>query len=306
MRRLGARVLLISGTLAAAVYSPAAEAFCRSTTCVGMECQRDENGCKTTGEKLFWRSSCVAFSVNTGGTKYIAKKYIDAAINTSFFAWTSVACEAGGNATISFSPFEGADCRRTEYNDGGTNANIVLFQDDKWKYLGVENNIAKTTVTFDDDTGEILDADIEVNHTFNDITVDDTIVHYDLQSILTHEIGHFIGLDHSVDDLATMYAGYEEGSIEPRTLEPDDLAAACEVYAPGRAAACTPEPRGGFSNLCGGVPAGPPGSEPEESCAITPPGRARGAAAWKHGISALGLMALIFVSRRRAATKESR
>lgn len=242
--------------------SSEASAFCRSTTCKGTDCPRDENACKTTGEKLFWASGCVGFSIQKDGTVNIPMKYVRQTIETSFVTWSEIAC-SDGVASIAFSLADDAVCHKTEYNDGGANANIILFQDTKWDYKGVDNTLAKTTVSFDPDTGEILDADIEVNHAFNDFSISDENVQFDLQSVLTHEIGHFIGLDHTPDDTATMFAGYERGDIEPRTLEPDDIDAACATYPPARNAACNTKPKGGFSADCGDTQAEEDGGEGE-------------------------------------------
>jgi len=51
----------------------------------------------------------------------------------------------------------------------------------------------------------------------------------DLQSILMHEIGHFIGLGHLPDANATMFAVYDSG-IGFRTLAAGDIAAIGELY----------------------------------------------------------------------------
>jgi hypothetical protein len=254
-------------------FASTAEAYCRSTTCKGGDCLRDADGCKTTGEKLFWKSGCVGFSIQKDGTVNIPTKYVRQTIETSFVTWSELACESGV-ASIAFSLADDAVCKKTEYNDGGANANIILFQDTKWDYKGVDNTLAKTTVSFDPDTGEILDADIEVNHAFNDFSISDENVQYDLQSVLTHEIGHFIGIDHTLDETATMFAGYERGDIEPRSLEVDDVDAACAIYAPGRDAACNTKPKGGFSAECSDAQVEDGGAE--EGCAFVGRSPARG------------------------------
>jgi len=61
--------------------------------------------------------------------------------------------------------------------------------------------LALTTVFARKQTGEILDADIEVNATTFlwadlDLGTQASADLYDLQNALTHELGHFIGLDH--------------------------------------------------------------------------------------------------------------
>ncbi|MCA9570089.1 MAG: matrixin family metalloprotease, partial [Myxococcales bacterium] len=57
----------------------------------------------------------------------------------------------------------------------------------------------------------------------------------DLQSIMAHENGHWLGLDHSAVAQATMYA-YYSGGTGPRTLHPDDETAVCDTY-PGNCGA---------------------------------------------------------------------
>ena len=242
---------LALGGLAMVAGERGADAFCRSTTCAGADCPRDEDGCKTTGKELFWRSRCVGFSVQKDGTANLPMEEVRAVIEAGFLAWTDLPCEVGA-ATIAFSSLDDVACRKAEFSPDGANANVVMFQDSKWDYAGVENNLAKTTVTYDTGTGEILDADLELNFAFNELTVGDDAVVYDLASIVTHEIGHFIGLDHSPDPLATMFAGYEEGSTIQRTLEDDDIAGVCAAYPPGRDATCAPQPRGGLGDACAG------------------------------------------------------
>jgi hypothetical protein len=171
--------------------------------------------------------------------------------DASFLAWADLEC-ATGFATLAISKLADVACHAAEYNKDGSNANVVMFQDNRWNYTGEFNTLAKTTVTYDNDTGEILDADIELNHAFNEFTTTDDNVVYDLQSILTHEIGHFIGIDHSPDFYATMTPGYDQGSIELRSLETDDIDAVCAIYPPERQAICSPDPRGGLGDACSG------------------------------------------------------
>lgn len=247
-----------------------ASAFCRSTTCTGGDCPRDENECKTTGEKLAWPGVCVGFSVQRDGTQNLDMEAVREVIVHSFVTWTDVPCTDGsGNASIAFAAQDDVSCHASEYNSGGANANIILFQDNLWRYHGPNDTLAKTTVTFDADDGTILDADIEVNHAYNEFTIGDDNVVYDLQSVLTHEIGHFLGLDHTPDIFATMYAGYDEGSIEQRTLEIDDVDALCAVYPANRGGECDPSPRGGLADACVQVHQAD-GTVEDTGCAVGP------------------------------------
>lgn len=242
--------------LALGALAPAsASAYCRTTTCRGEACTRDADGCPADGKPLFWATSCIGFSVDARLSANLPTAPTRKAIEKAFQAWADLDCPTG-RASLTFSPLADTTCRKIGYVKEGANVHVVTFRDDDWTYKGVDNTLAKTTVTFDVATGEILDADIEVNTATNPVTVGDTGVKFDLQSLLTHEVGHLVGLAHSPDFDATMYASYETGSTRIRALSPDDKAALCAVYPPGRAARCDAAPRGGLATSCDDPPEG--------------------------------------------------
>lgn len=301
------RALVASALVGLAAFATAlpASAFCRSTTCTG-DCARDEDDCKTEGTELRWTSSCIGYSLHEDGTVNIPMKHVRPAIARSFAQWVDLECvDEGGFATMSFAELDDVACHRTEFNVDGPNANIVLFQDTKWKYASSDNNLAKTTVTFDEDTGEILDADIEINHAYNFYTISDENVEYDLVSVVTHEVGHFIGLDHTLDPIATMNATYDRGTIDLRTLEEDDVLGACAAYPPTRDATCDTDPKGGFSGECGGteVTPGEPVEEPT-GCAVAASGpRSGGGAQW--AVAAAAAIVAAGLARGRGGRRSS-
>lgn len=118
--------------------------------------------------------------------------------------------------------------------------NVVVFIRNRDKWLAQQNatstQIALTFIAHNPETGEIIDADIAINDAFFTFTTDDEgplNQSVDLLSAVTHEIGHFFGLDHSDDASATMFASYGSAGSDPRgarTLEEDDVDGICDLY----------------------------------------------------------------------------
>lgn len=283
--RLRGSISLALGALAGVAVvlgaTAPARAFCRTTTCTH-DCRADFDGCSASGLQLWWATSCVGYSLDAQLTKNLPAADAREAIKQSFFAWADVDCGGGERASMTFAQLDDLSCRRTGYRSEGANVNLVMFQDDDWTYRGIDGTLAKTTVTFSSETGEILDADIAINSAYNNLTTSDVSVAYDLRSIVTHEVGHLLGLAHSSDFDATMFAAYDPGTVELRTLAADDIKAICATYPPRRAATCDPTPRGGQATDC------PDPAADAGGCSLS---RATGAAAWPLGalIVAAGL-----------------
>jgi hypothetical protein len=149
---------------------------------------------------------------------------------------------------------------------------LLLFRNDgegdpidAWMHqLGA---LAITTVTYETGTGELLDADIEVNDSgfrFSACDPPGCDVRHDLKNTLTHEMGHVLGLDHPPVDggpdalEATMYASATEGDLQKRDLAADDIAGLCTLFPTGEPAgncytqsARTPPPEVRFAPTCG-------------------------------------------------------
>jgi hypothetical protein len=290
MPRSRGRLTALALTLAASAAPAAAEAYCITTSCndaPGQTCTPSRPG--DCGISVKWMRACIGFSVQEDASAQVSLPTVEALMTEAFAAWTDAACADGGSPSISAHNLGPVACDRQEYNRQGGNANVVIFRDEAWPYAGQANTLALTTVTYDLDTGEIYDADLEVNSTpAVALTVGDGDVQYDLPSILTHEVGHMLGIAHSPVAGATMAVEYIPGDTGLRTLHPDDVAAICSVYPPDEnRGTCDPTPRHGFRDTCG-QPAEDGG---DCSCRLGP---SRGGAVYL----ALG-GALVWLARRR-------
>jgi hypothetical protein len=215
-----------------------------------------------------------------------------------------------------------SDCAKPGYDKTGPNQNLVVFHDRVWPHQrrlpsgeAVEDDftIALTTVAFDPRTGEIYDADIELNTAHHAIVVSENpkMGTFDLQATLTHEVGHFLGLAHATAPDAAMFADDSGGNSRKRTLSPADIAGICEIYPPNRtrsvstevdptgfvaAGACDPIPRHGLTGACT--------HDPPKGCSVAtaraPKDGASSAAAW---LVVLGLIAGGVTVRRRTGAR---
>ncbi len=144
------------------------------------------------------------------------------------------------------------------------NINVLVWRDDQWPHAGYQA-VALTTVTYRPSNGEILSADIEFNtadYVFTD-TEDSAGAIIDFRNTLTHEIGHFLGLDHSPNPAATMFATAPPGEIAKRELHPADIEGLCHIYPLGQS--FDPE-----DNIEDYVPLQPDGRERRGWCSSTP------------------------------------
>ena len=302
---------------AALLLAPlSADAYCRTAACASKDsawqvCAPEE--ADDCGTPLFWGNRCVGFTLQKDASVQVGLADAEVAFKSAFDVWMNADCGNGSHPSISIEYQGPVECDAQEYNKKKRNANIVVFRDDAWPYSSQGTVLALTTVTYNLETSEIYDADMELNSaSISSFTIGDADVKYDLLSIATHETGHFLGLAHSKQTDATMFTDYKLGSTFLRDLTPDDVAGICAAYPPAapKSADCDPEPRHGFSADCGDVQTEPPVEEEETGggsggCAVTTP-RPAGEAGDRGASWVLGLIALASLSSFRRRVRHVR
>lgn len=182
------------------------------------------------GMPLKWFQMPITYVIDKKGCADIPDDSEFTAIYRSFETWENVEC-----VNIDFE-FEGfVENIKAEHNPDGKNENLIIWIKDKKEWLSgkkEKNMIALTTLTYDKFTGQIVDADIELNDWnfyFTTTTIKEDIV-IDVQNTMTHEIGHMLGLDHSDVAESTMYETAPSGDTKKRDLHKDDIDGVCHIY----------------------------------------------------------------------------
>lgn len=291
--------------LALLVGPAAAHAYCRTASCDGKSvswqvCTPALPG--DCGAPLYWGNRCVGYTLQEDASAQVGLADAENVFAQAFATWMNADCGGGTHPSLELVYQGPVECHQHEYNKEKGNANIVMFVDEGWAY-GSGGILALTTVTYHKGTGEIYDADMELNaENVQSFTLGDDGVEFDLLSIATHEAGHFLGIAHSAEQDATMFTNYQKGSTALRDLTADDVAAICAAYPPTlpKSVECDPEPRHGFASECRAQQPAPE-EEPQEAqgCAVAAGGPGGGPS----GLAALGLVAGLGALMRRRRGK---
>lgn len=196
--------------------------FCILTTQgnSGPSCDAPDPG----GNDLHWTSASVPYKFNDGGSADMGAE-VYPALDAAFQSWNAVSgvgysyagCTSKGRGSV-------IDGSGDASPDGSS---IVTWIESSWPYsVGA---IAITWTYFFED-GTIDEADMLMNGEDYDWTTSTAGANTDVQSITAHESGHYIGLGHTTDALATMYGTVEAGETLKRSLNADDSAGAAFLY----------------------------------------------------------------------------
>ncbi len=175
--------LAVAAVCLAIAMPRSALAWCRTSACpnsvAGARCTPPlADDC---GTPIFWPQACIGFSIQKDGAPNISASEVETVAKAAFSAWMDVDCGSGVHPDITVFDLGFVTCDQVEYNQSGPNSNTIMFRTNGWPY-SMSNALALTTVTYNLDSGEIRDADMELNATDVTFSVSDTNVTYDLQS----------------------------------------------------------------------------------------------------------------------------
>ncbi len=172
-----------------------------------------------TGAPAHWEAVVVPLAVSTDGLGAQGATAVRDVTATAARHWTALGCGV---------PWLAEPALAAGLAPAVDGHNAVIWATD---WAGSPLELATTLVTRDVNTGEIVDADVLVNAARYRFAPPDVGPDaFDLEGVLTHELGHVLGLDHSDVPGATMaaYAGADPAPLA--TLETDDVFGACSLY----------------------------------------------------------------------------
>jgi hypothetical protein len=215
------------------------------------------------GVPLAWRRGCPAFSITTGGGAEVSADEMVRLIETARVAWQS------GDGGCDELPIEvtAGDRGGTVDYDGSSellwrDADFCSDSDHADDEICLSPNAAAVTTVFfyeqGERGGEIVETDMEINGAYA-FGLEGEADRVDLLSIITHELGHAMGLEHTCETIpgrapltdsagqvvpscfpiaalpapvreATMFPYVEAGVIDPRTPLDDERRAVCDLY----------------------------------------------------------------------------
>ncbi len=180
----------------------------------------------TGGDELHWNQAAVPFDKNSAGSADLTGSELTA-IDSAFQSWND-ACGVGysnqGTTSLGVSSVNPGN----EVTDGNS---IVTWQETGWVYG--PSTIGITFTWFDGGNGVIGEADMLLNGDDYVWSTSGSSTAMDVEAIVAHEAGHYLGLGHTGVSEATMFATVADGETKKRSLHSDDINGGQHLYGPG-------------------------------------------------------------------------
>jgi hypothetical protein len=221
-------------------FSSSAAAFCRSTTIQDKKIDTCF-ACPTLGLPLAWSEPSIEYTFSDREFPELSPAEVRDIFAQGFAQWLGVSC-AGEDIEIDAHPALETTMLGPRDAMVQPEVNVMggYLSADEWLEQEFETHVfAQTNMRYYTGSGVIAGADIWVNGgigTFRvclDTGCPALTDQVDLRNVVTHEIGHVLGLEHSREPGATMGCKADKTDIDKRSLEQDDRDGLCAIYPPG-------------------------------------------------------------------------
>lgn len=192
----------------------------------------------STSAGLFWPGgSSTGIVFQAVGSADVPDDSDEVAVRNAIAAWNAL---EGSNFTLVEDTSDSTQARTDWQTDS---LHLVWFDEDgsSGYFPGSSGVVALTPLWFFSN-GSISDADVIFNGKNFAFTTEGQPGRFDIQDVATHELGHFLGLDHSGFTGASMYPYVDPAVILHRSLALDDRNGLRSIY-----------PAGSFAQLTGRV-----------------------------------------------------
>ncbi len=174
-----------------------------------------------SGNLIKWRTDELVIHLDSSLEQIGPVDQVREQIEEAFEVW-----RVDGELPIHFR-FVNDSCQGHGFTADGNNTNCIFAvaaAEAGAGSVGGENDPGgRAYVSYVDDTGEIVDADVAFFYDAGDWTLTGEADKIDFFKVALHEIGHLLGLAHSSFDKAVMYHSMEIGQAWQSGLDEDDI-----------------------------------------------------------------------------------
>ncbi len=180
-----------------------------------------------SGPFLYWDSRFFPLSYYIAAPSFRNLPNFVTAIEDSFKTWRDLE-----DVKVEFISL---GCNQSTKNEND-NLNTLILLSENWPFT--KSAIAVTRNFYvsgqESNAGMILDSDILLNGVSFSFTTTQEAGKHDIQNIVTHEVGHFLGIGHEIEPInteATMLANAVANETKKRSLHSNDVSALRAGYA---------------------------------------------------------------------------